>query len=85
MLAELPAPRSCTRLLQHGELSLSDTGLQGKSKKDAKQTAAASALEMLLENVPEADFQLPGRGALQLKVGAVCGGLVQQRPVAQGC
>eukprot|EP00891_Asterochloris_glomerata_P007855 jgi/Astpho2/7855/Aster-x1463 len=39
----------------------------GKSKKDAKQTAAASALEMLLENVPEADFQLPGRGALQLK------------------
>ena len=60
-----------------------DACLQGKSKKDAKQIAAASALEMLLENVPEVDFQVPGRGARQLKVGAVCGGLVQQQPVAQ--
>ena len=64
---------------------MSDTCLQGKSKKDAKQIAAASALEMLLENVPEVDFQMPGRGAKQLKVGAVCGGLVQQQPVAQVC
>ena len=64
---------------------MSDAWLQGKSKKDAKQIAAASALEMLLENVPEVDFQVPGRGARQLKVGAVCGGLVQRQPLAGAC
>lgn len=35
--------------------------LQGRGKKDAKQVSAAAVLEMLLVNVPESDFLMPGK------------------------
>lgn len=34
---------------------------QGRGKKDAKQVSAAAVLEMLLVNVPESDFLMPGK------------------------
>ncbi len=37
------------------------TGMQGRGKKDAKQVSAAAVLEMLLVNVPESDFLMPGK------------------------
>lgn len=38
-----------------------DAALQGRGKKDAKQVSAAAVLEMLLVNVPESDFLMPGK------------------------
>ena len=35
--------------------------MQGRGKKDAKQVSAAAVLEMLLVNVPESDFLMPGK------------------------
>ena len=35
--------------------------VQGRGKKDAKQVSAAAVLEMLLVNVPESDFLMPGK------------------------
>ena len=35
--------------------------IQGRGKKDAKQVSAAAVLEMLLVNVPESDFLMPGK------------------------
>ena len=35
--------------------------MQGRGKKDAKQVSASAVLEMLLVNVPESDFLMPGK------------------------
>lgn len=46
--------------------------MQGRGKKDAKQVAAAAVLEMLLTNVPEADFLQPGKAKImKIQVGGL--------------